>query len=192
MMKKIVFAVLFTGVCAILSAQDFTAVKLENADFAKVTKNGQIASWGTFNRDWPGIVKTVKESDGSTILSVQPTKSPTQPETMAMLSNETKFAAVNGDTIRVRFLFRLKKMDRAALGSSVVLSSSNGGKYNMWMSTFRSVMKMPVPNVWTKYDKTIVVAKQPKAGTFYMNVHVRGKEVEFRDFAVEVKKGSGK
>jgi hypothetical protein len=25
-----------------------------------------------------------------------------------------------------------------------------------------------------------------------MNVHVRGKEVEFRDFAVEVKKGSGK
>ena len=53
-------------------------------------------------------------------------------------------------------------------------------------------MKMPVPNVWTKYDKTIVVAKQPQAGTVYMNVHVRGKDVEFRDFAVEVKKGSGK
>lgn len=190
-MKTTLLALLLSTVSILASAQGFVPVKLNNADLSKRTKSGKVASWSAYNRDWPGNVTVLKDMDGTAYLNVKPTKSPTQKETMAMVGNKTKFSAQNGDTVRVRFLFRLKKMDRAALTSSVVLFSSNGGKYNQWMPSFRTVMKMPVPNVWAKYDKTIVISKQPKAGTFSLNIHVRGKEVDLRDFAVEVKKHPG-
>ena len=173
-MKTTLLALLLSTVSILASAQGFVPVKLNNADLSKQTKSGKVASWSAYNRDWPGNVTVLKDMDGTAYLNVKPTKSPTQKETMAMVGNKTKFSAQNGDTVRVRFLF-----------------SSNGGKYNQWMPSFRTVMKMPVPNVWAKYDKTIVISKQPKAGTFSLNIHVRGKEVDLRDFAVEVKKHPG-
>lgn len=192
MMKKSILSVLAFAACSVVFAQGFTPVKLNNSDFTKLDKQGKVAFWAAFNRDWPGNVKTVKDADGKMVLNVQPTKSPTQKTNMAMLFCQTPIAIQNGDQVRVSFLFRLKKMDKEALGTSVVMVSSNGGKFNAWMSTLRSFMKLPVPNVWKKYDRTITVAKQPKAGTFTMTIQVKGKEVEFRDFAVEVKKAAKK